>query len=224
LHVRRWDYLVNLGQSVVESFLFFHPAMWWVSECAREEREYCCDDAVVRQLSAARPYARALLSLEQSLLPAAVAVPSTGGRFMKRIRRILGTRSTSSSVPLAVPLLGLAALMAALGSCAAQNLRAVPPVVAVSPDVVPSLRTFCADLRTQATRPELAKIEPLDLFTVVLGTMSEDNPKLEGFVVEVSRVPPAQRLDLFKRSIASALGTDWQCADFDALWAGTFTR
>ena len=43
-------------------------------------------------------------------------------------------------------------------------------------------------------------------------------------MVEVSKVPPLQRRDLFKRSIASALGTDWQGADFDALWAGTFTR
>lgn len=224
VHVRRWDYLVNLAQSVVEAFLFFHPAMWWVSSCAREEREYCCDDAVVAQLGAARTYAHALLSLEQSLSPVAVAVPSTGGQFMKRIRRILGVRSASSSVPFAVPLLGLAGLMVLLGSCAAQNLRAVPAVVVPAPELVPALKTFCADVRADATRPELAKVEQLDLLTAVLGNLTEANPKLGDFVAEVSKVPPPQRLDLFKRSIGSAVGTDWQCADFDALWAGTFTR
>ena len=30
-HVRRHDYLVNLLQSFVETLLFYHPAVWWVS-------------------------------------------------------------------------------------------------------------------------------------------------------------------------------------------------
>ena len=30
-HLRRWDNLVNLLQRVVESLLFFQPAVWWVS-------------------------------------------------------------------------------------------------------------------------------------------------------------------------------------------------
>ena len=46
-HLRRWDNLVNLLQRVVESLLFFHPAVWWVSGWARLERELCCDLLVV---------------------------------------------------------------------------------------------------------------------------------------------------------------------------------
>ena len=30
-HIRRFDYLVNLIQTLVESLLFYHPAVWWVS-------------------------------------------------------------------------------------------------------------------------------------------------------------------------------------------------
>ena len=30
-HVRRWDYLLNLLQSVAEALLFFHPVVWWLS-------------------------------------------------------------------------------------------------------------------------------------------------------------------------------------------------
>ena len=30
-HIQRHDYLVNLLQTVVEGFLFYHPAMWWIS-------------------------------------------------------------------------------------------------------------------------------------------------------------------------------------------------
>src|SRR2546427_7001828 len=29
-HVRRYDYLVNLVQSVIETLLFYHPAVWWI--------------------------------------------------------------------------------------------------------------------------------------------------------------------------------------------------
>ncbi len=43
-HVRRHDYLVNLLQSVVETLLFYHPAVWWMSRQVRAEREHCCDD------------------------------------------------------------------------------------------------------------------------------------------------------------------------------------
>src|SRR5262249_35280740 len=46
-HVRRWDNLVNLIQRLVESVLFFHPAVWIVSGWVRLEREHCCDALVV---------------------------------------------------------------------------------------------------------------------------------------------------------------------------------
>ena len=46
-HVRRHDYLVNLVQAVLETLLFYHPAVWWLSNKLRVEREYCCDDVAV---------------------------------------------------------------------------------------------------------------------------------------------------------------------------------
>src|SRR3989441_361145 len=46
-HVRRYDYLVNLIQSAIETLLFYHPAVWWASQQVREEREHCCDDLAV---------------------------------------------------------------------------------------------------------------------------------------------------------------------------------
>ena len=39
-HIRRRDYAVNLLQTVAETLLFFHPAIWWVSSRIREAREY----------------------------------------------------------------------------------------------------------------------------------------------------------------------------------------
>jgi D-alanyl-D-alanine endopeptidase (penicillin-binding protein 7) len=43
-HIRRWDYLVNLLQSLVEGLLFFHPVVWWLSRRMRIEREQVADE------------------------------------------------------------------------------------------------------------------------------------------------------------------------------------
>jgi len=37
-HIRRHDYLVNLLQTLVETVLFYHPAVWWLSRRIRIER------------------------------------------------------------------------------------------------------------------------------------------------------------------------------------------
>ena len=66
-HIRRHDYVVNLVQSVVETVLFYHPAVWYVSQTVRAERENCCDDFAVRALGNPILYARALSNLEPEL-------------------------------------------------------------------------------------------------------------------------------------------------------------
>ena len=89
-HVRRRDYLVNALQTVVEGFLFYHPAVWWISGVIRAERENCCDDLVVATSGDAREYAAALAALEQTRWAAHdAALAVTGGNLMKRIRRLL---------------------------------------------------------------------------------------------------------------------------------------
>src|SRR5262245_38734854 len=42
-HIRRHDFLVNLLQAAVETLFFYHPAVWWISNRIRIEREHCCD-------------------------------------------------------------------------------------------------------------------------------------------------------------------------------------
>jgi len=65
-HLRRHDYLVNFLQRVVEALLFYHPAVWWVSERIRCERELCCDDLTVEVLGDRRVLAQALVTLAES--------------------------------------------------------------------------------------------------------------------------------------------------------------
>jgi beta-lactamase regulating signal transducer with metallopeptidase domain len=88
-HIRRHDYLVNVLQSVVEAVLFYHPAIWWVSNQIRKERELCCDDLAVAASGDALTYVRALADLE-SCRPTHVraAIAANGGSLLHRIRRL----------------------------------------------------------------------------------------------------------------------------------------
>ena len=88
-HVLRQDYLINLLQSVVETLLFYHPAVWWISSQVRKERENCCDDLAVNVAQDRTVYVRALATVAGAgasrMVPAA-----TGGLLVARLRRILG--------------------------------------------------------------------------------------------------------------------------------------
>jgi beta-lactamase regulating signal transducer with metallopeptidase domain len=92
-HIRRWDYLWNLLQTAVESLLFFHPAMWWLSRIVRERREVCCDEIAVQSCAEATVYARALLRLEEQRtvkLQLAMALGGCSGPLLGRVRKVLG--------------------------------------------------------------------------------------------------------------------------------------
>jgi TonB family protein len=90
-HIRRWDYFVNLLQIALESLLFYHPVVHWISREVRNEREACCDDLVLRLGADPVDYARTLASLEElRAVTHAPAVAATGGLLLGRIRRIVG--------------------------------------------------------------------------------------------------------------------------------------
>lgn len=102
-HIRRHDYLVNLLQIFVESLVFYHPAVWWISGVIRAERENCCDDLVVATQGDAFAYAAALTALEQNRGAVQEAVlAATGGSLVKRVRRLLvqpeGPRATLTPI------------------------------------------------------------------------------------------------------------------------------
>lgn len=91
-HIRRNDYLVNLLQSVTEVFFFFHPALWWISERIRIERENCCDDIAIEVCGDKMSLAHALVKVAewQSAPTMAMAFASRKPLLLQRIRRVLG--------------------------------------------------------------------------------------------------------------------------------------
>jgi len=99
-HIRRNDFFVNLMQAVIETLLFYHPAVWWISNRIRVEREHCCDDVAVAVSGKPLVYARALTRLEELRIEDAQAfLAANGGSLMGRIRRLAGARAESPNAP-----------------------------------------------------------------------------------------------------------------------------
>ena len=99
-HIRRHDYLVNFVQTLVETLLFYHPAVWWLSHRIRVERENCCDDLAVSLCGDPYTYASALADLEELRgSRARLVLAVTGGSLLQRVRRLLGASSHAGTGP-----------------------------------------------------------------------------------------------------------------------------
>ena len=138
-HIKRHDYLVNLGQNVVETLFFYHPAVWWISGRIRVEREQIADDFAARILGEPRRLALALSELEKLQFSTHhLAQAANGGDLMSRIKRLIRPDSESLRQALnwkaAIPVLGLAmgAAVFAHAAPAAQEATASGDTAAVA--------------------------------------------------------------------------------------------
>jgi beta-lactamase regulating signal transducer with metallopeptidase domain len=140
-HIRRHDFAINLLQAFVETLMFYHPAVWWMSNRVRIERENCCDDLAVSLCGNPLQYARTLTRLEE-LRSVPLALAANGGSLLDRIRRIAGVRAESTGLSsrwaAAVVMLSVFGLALALPSlpALAQREPATPQAATSSVDVV----------------------------------------------------------------------------------------
>lgn len=91
-HIKRHDYLINFIQSFLETVFFFNPFVWILSNVIRREREYCCDDLVLRHHGGVRAYAYALTHLAEARLSTqsfALSLAADKNQLLNRIRRIM---------------------------------------------------------------------------------------------------------------------------------------
>ncbi|NOT24809.1 MAG: M56 family metallopeptidase [Acidobacteria bacterium] len=90
IHIRRHDYVINVLQTIAETVLFYHPAVWWTSRQIRIEREHYCDDVAVQVCGDPVEYAAALTELEEwRSREVSLALAATGGSLRDRVRRLL---------------------------------------------------------------------------------------------------------------------------------------
>src|SRR5213082_64122 len=161
-HIRRLDCFVNLFQIATETLLFYHPAVWWVSQRIRAERENCCDDEAIVICGDAVNYARALTLMEEWRTAPALMMAANRGLLAERVMRLLGWNGAAGRIRVA-GLAGsfvclVAALLAgnaflgiahaALGADAPPKQEQENSVIVVKPEpAAPKPRT------TQAAKP-----------------------------------------------------------------------
>ncbi|MEP6917587.1 MAG: M56 family metallopeptidase [Acidobacteriota bacterium] len=132
-HIRRHDYLVNLLQTLVETLLFYHPAVWWLSRRIRLERENCCDDLAVSLCGDPYTYAAALTDLEELRgAKGQLVMAASGGSLVQRVRRLLGAPTHAGRAPGWLAGSATVLVMLGIGAGAVSSDALQPPVGSVS--------------------------------------------------------------------------------------------
>ena len=163
-HIRRLDCFVNLFQIAAETLLFYHPAVWWVSQRIRAERENCCDDEAIAVCGDAVNYARALTLMEEWRTAPALMMAANRSPLAERVVRLLGLNGATgrtrmaglgvSCVCLAGALLAgnafLGVAHASLGNSATAKQQQEGSVIVVRPEPAAKERA------PKAARPVLA--------------------------------------------------------------------
>lgn len=174
-HLRRFDHVANLFQVVLETLLFYHPVVHWISRDARNERELCCDALALRASGGRqRDFVAALAGLEEFRSDhAELALAASGGVLVERAWFIAGAapgRSHSRSGPL-LPLFAVLGVMVAAGVIWRQN-AANARISAVLADNAAVLRSGLATAIGQLPMPILhdaiprhQKLAPVPLAT-----------------------------------------------------------
>jgi beta-lactamase regulating signal transducer with metallopeptidase domain len=165
-HIRRHDYLVNLLQTLVETLLFYHPGVWWLSRQIRIERENCCDDLAVSLCGDPYTYARALADLEALRSGSGQLVLAvTGGSLLQRVRRLVGAPTHAGRAPgwlagaIAILVMTAIAVGSARPEAAPQNVVAQAarssPVVGNEPATTAEQTAVAADGNGQRAQDRL---------------------------------------------------------------------
>jgi uncharacterized protein (TIGR03435 family) len=145
-HIWRNDYLVNMLQSIAEAMLFYHPAVWWVSEQIRVERELCCDDVAVSVSGDVLVYVRALTDLEtrrRARLNTALAADGgsySSGSLVRRVRRLIAEpRPVARNLPAAGAAWILSVVwLAAIGAATVHGATGpAKPTMLAAPPITP---------------------------------------------------------------------------------------
>jgi beta-lactamase regulating signal transducer with metallopeptidase domain len=179
-HIRRHDYLVNLLQTVADTLLFYHPAVWWVSSEIRIERENCCDDIAAEICGDRLSYARTLVNLEQTRAgSAAFALSAGGGSLMHRIQRLLQGAGT----------------MERRGAAWPSALAGVAIVACVLASLHPALRA-------SGGAPQINYDRPGSRQTLLASAMA--SPATQASPAPPAPAPPVEKSEDFLTGIAAA--------------------
>jgi beta-lactamase regulating signal transducer with metallopeptidase domain len=191
-HIRRFDCFVNLFQIATETLLFYHPAVWWVSQRVRAEREHCCDDEAIAICGDAVNYARALTLMEEWRTAPSLMMAANRSPLAERVVRLLGWKGTPGRMRIAglagsfLCLVGallagnafLGVAHAALGSPKQEQPKSAS-VIVVRPESAPEKERTA----TQAAKPTgPTEAKPQTNKDKDQKTAGEEQPKKESYL------------------------------------------
>jgi beta-lactamase regulating signal transducer with metallopeptidase domain len=133
-HIRRYDDWTNLFQQLVQAFLFFHPAVYWVSRKLKFEREVACDDWVV-STNGPKSYARCLTKIMELRRCHRGFVLASGaffgkGQISRRVELILNKTRNGGTGVSALTVVAVTVALIGLG----MQVARIPSVVALTRD------------------------------------------------------------------------------------------
>lgn len=195
-HIRRNDYLINLLQSVTEVIYFFHPAIWWLSEKIRTEREHCCDEVALEICEDKMTLAHALVKVAewQSTPTMAMAFASRRPLLLQRVRRVLGLAPKPSK-----PFSTLPAAFVAMSLVAGVSMYAIG-----QNEKKTEAKSAKAKLNTVKTDKVLTAVEASS-DTVIMGTREKP---MDSIVVKVDYSDPALSKTKTDFKASSTSGTE----------------
>lgn len=119
VHVKRRDWLRTIGDEIVRSVFWFHPAIWWLIEQIRVASEQVVDQDVVEITGVRQPYLDALVRLASvpprlSLRP--VSLLLCRSHLRERVTLLLKKEVSMSRARLVASLLTMAVVLVAGGT------------------------------------------------------------------------------------------------------------
>jgi beta-lactamase regulating signal transducer with metallopeptidase domain len=133
-HIHRYDDWMNLFQRILQAFLFFHPAAYWVGRKLNFEREVACDDWVV-STNGPKSYAKCLAKIVELRRWQRGAALASGAFFGKRqiLRRVEMLLDKTRNAATEVSIVTVAAVLVALAGIT-MRIAQLPAVIAVTQD------------------------------------------------------------------------------------------
>jgi beta-lactamase regulating signal transducer with metallopeptidase domain len=182
VHIKRNDYLVNIIQSFMEAIYFFNPFVWIISSIIRQEREHCCDDAVVKVYGDPLVYVQALATLEETRFSKsglALSFAQDKNQLLNRIKRIMEKSVKSySGRERAIPV----ALLIVDGNATVDSIQPV----------------FLSDTtgKGNSSRHPIQKVVDVNTVVEVEEVVEVNNDQLVDLNLTVPPVPPAPDIEM----------------------------
>ncbi len=128
MHIKRQDYIVKVILSLINTFLYYHPFIWWANKVIDNEREYDCDMSAIRICSTQSQYAHTLIKLQELKLNL-VALTTNGfsdnKNFSNRIKRLFNMPVHNTSIKARLTILLFLSMTAGLFAYKYNTVNAV---------------------------------------------------------------------------------------------------